>query len=278
MKKNIKLIALDLDGTLLNSEKKVSERTVEVLKRCEAQGIWIVPTTGRAKEAVPEFILKLPGVHYGIFVNGASIWNLEKQEEIVRDCIDWKTAQETARILCHYPILYDFYIDGTGICEERFLNCLEQFGLPEYYCRFIRETRTATEDLFEYLETTHASVQKMNLLFSMDGKKVKETVREVLAKLPGILVTSSFPWNLEVNAAGVVKGKGIRHLAEYLGLPMEQTMACGDGENDLSMVRAAGFGVAMKNAAPFLKEQADWITLSNDEDGVAEAIERWVLE
>lgn len=278
MKKKIRLIALDLDGTLLNSEKKVSSRTVEALKRCEQQGIEIVPTTGRAKHAVPEFILNLPGVHYGIFVNGASIWDLKTKKEIAAGCIDWKTAQETARILSSYPILYDMYIDGTGVCERQFLERLEAFGVPDYYCRFIRETRTAVEDLSGYLEETHAQVQKMNLIVPVKEKQVKHSVRSELEKCPLLLVTSSFPWNLELNASGVTKGNGILRLAEYLNLPMEETMACGDGENDCSMLQMAGFGVAMENGAACLNEYADWITLSNDRDGVAEAIERWVLE
>lgn len=278
MKKKIRLIALDLDGTLLNSEKRVSEYTVEVLKRCEKQRIWIVPTTGRAKQTVPEAVLQLPGVHYGIFVNGASIWDLKEQKEIVTGCIDWKTAQETARILCHYPMIYDVYVNGIGVCEHRFLERLEDLGLPEYYCRFIRETRIAVDDLFAYLEQTEALVQKMNLIFPMDGKEIKTAVRKELEKRQDLLVTSAFSWNLEVNKAGVTKGNGIAQLAEYLKLPMEETMACGDGENDLSMIRMAGFGVCMENGAPFLKKQADLVTVSNDEDGVAKAIERWVLE
>ena len=90
-------------------------------------------------------------------------------------------------------------------------------------------------------------------------------------------MTSSLPWNLELNAAGITKGSGLRNLCQYLGIEAEETMAFGDGENDWPMLEAAGIGVAMENGAPFLKERADRIAASNREEGVAEAIRRWVL-
>ena len=98
----------------------------------------------------------------------------------------------------------------------------------------------------------------------------------MLEEIDGILITSSMPMNLEINAPGATKGGGIRRLAEYLGLRREQTMAMGDGENDFSMILEAGIGVAMKNGRPDLCKAADYIT--NDEDGVASAIYRFVLE
>lgn len=278
-KPSIKIVALDLDGTLLNSEKQVTARTIDVLKKCEQQGIQIVPATGRAKHAIPEEILSLPGVCYGIFTNGASIWDIKEGREIGAACIDWETARETAEILRRYPIIYDMYIDGIGVCERHFLEHLESFGLSGFLCRFIRQTRKTVEDIRAYLEETHSAVQKLNLTFRMDmeDKAVKAAVRTELEQLPGLLVTSSLPWNLELNAAGVTKGSGLTQLSRYLGLELAETMACGDGENDLPMILAAGVGVCMGNGAPFVKTQADWIAPSNDEDGVAAAIEHWAL-
>lgn len=278
MKKTIKLVALDLDGTLLNYEKQVSARTIAVFRECEKQGIQIVPSTGRAKNAVPETILTLPGVHYGIFTNGASVWDIKEDKEIASGCIDWRTARETAQVLRRYPLIYDMYIGGTGVCERHFLDVLEEFGFPEFHCRFIRETRKTVEDICTYLEETHAKVQKLNLSFRQEDRAVREAVRKDLDRLSGLLVTSSMPWNLELNAAGVTKGSGLLQLSHFLGLSAEETMACGDGENDLPMLLAAGIGVCMENGASFVKKKADRITLSNDQDGVAAAIEQWVLK
>lgn len=273
--KVIKLVALDLDGTLLDSGKQVTARTREVLKECEKRGIQVVPATGRGRNAVAETILTLPGVRYGIFTNGSSVWDLQEDRELFADCIDWKTAQMTVGILRRYPIIYDMYINGGGVCERHFLDTLEDFGLSAYLCQFLRKTRKMVDDIIPYLEETHAPVQKMNLIFR--DKETKHITRKALEQLPELLVTSSLPHNLELSAAGVTKGSGLRKLSEYLNVKPNETMACGDGENDLPMLRAAGIGICMENGAPFLKEQADWITLSNDEDGVAAAIERWAL-
>jgi len=137
-------------------------------------------------------------------------------------------------------------------------------------------TRDVYPNIIEFLETCRKPVEKINLFFPEIEERTK--VRKVLEEIDGILITSSMPTNLEINAPGATKGGGIRRLAEHLGLKREQTMAMGDGENDFSMILEAGIGVAMKNGRPDLCKAADYITDTNDEDGVASAIYRFVLE
>ena len=96
--------------------------------------------------------------------------------------------------------MYKRQIGGTGVCERHFLDVLEEFGFPEFHCRFIRETRKTVEDICTYLEETHAKVQKLNLSFRQEDRAVREAVRKDLDRLSGLLVTSSMPWNLELNA------------------------------------------------------------------------------
>lgn len=271
----IKMIAMDLDGTLLNSEKCVSARTVDVLEECERRGIQIVPATGRALGAVPQMILELPGVRYGIFTNGASVCDVKERKNIADRCITWEEAFAAVKILREYPLFYDLYIEGNGICEAHFFDCLEEFIQSPSNRRFIRETRLTVKDILSFLSDKRPSVQKINLV--LHDKESKAKVRERLEQSETLTVTSSLPWNLELNAAGTTKGSGLEFLWTYLGLNREETMAIGDGENDLSMLKAAGIGVAMENGAPFLKEQADCITLTNDMDGVAAAIEKYIL-
>lgn len=226
-----RLIALDLDGTLLNEKMHVSEKTRQMMELCAQRGIEIVPATGRALPAVPEEVLSLPGVHYGIFTNGAVVRDFGKNTWVSESCLSW---EET-----------------------------------------IRATRRAVTDMVEYLREKKCPVQKMNLNFK--DRESKQAVRAKLEAMPEVLVTSSLPWNLELNAAGITKGSGLRNLCQYLGIEAEETMAFGDGENDWPMLEAAGIGVAMENGAPFLKERADRIAASNREEGVAEAIRQWVL-
>ena len=116
----------------------------------------------------------------------------------------------------------------------------------------------------------------MNLLFADSEKRMK--AKQELLQIPFIEVSSSLPQNLELNRKGGNKGNGLLALADYLGLKREELMACGDSDNDYSMIEAAGLGVAMANASKEIKNLADAVTLSNDEDGVAYAIKKWVLD
>ncbi len=272
---SIKLIALDLDGTLLTTDKRITARTRAAIEECEKRGIEIVPATGRAMRAVPAEILELPGVRYGIFTNGASVWDIREEKSIAAQYIDWQTALKAIEILERYPMLYDLYIEGRGICEAQFLERLEEFGVPPENCRIIRSSRQPVPNLIAYLKEFHPPVQKINLIFR--EKAVKAEVRRELSQIDALSVTSSLPWNLEVNAQGATKGGGLERLRVHLNISREETMAFGDGENDLPMLQAAGLGIAMENGADFLKKQADIITLTNDRDGVAAAIEQYAL-
>lgn len=272
---SIKLIALDLDGTLLTTDKRITARTRAAIEECEKRGIEIVPATGRAMRAVPAEILELPGVRYGIFTNGASVWDIREEKSIAAQYIDWQTALKAIEILERYPMLYDLYIEGRGICEAQFLERLEEFGVPPENCRIIRSSRQPVPNLIAYLKEFHPPVQKINLIFR--EKAVKAEVRRELSQIDALSVTSSLPWNLEVNAQGATKGGGLERLRAHLNISREETMAFGDGENDLPMLQAAGLGIAMENGADFLKKQADIITLTNDRDGVVAAIEQYAL-
>ena len=136
-------------------------------------------------------------------------------------------------------------------------------------------TRDQVEDEIALVRDGQLSVEKINV-FTAD-RKLRAMLWERLEGFEGLAVTSSLEYNLEINAAAATKGNGLLCLAEYLGLKPEQTMAFGDGSNDLSMIQAAGLGVAMENAMEILKQQADYITGSNQEDGVASAIEHFIL-
>ena len=272
---SIKLIALDLDGTLLTTDKRITARTRAAIEECEKRGIEIVPATGRAMRAVPAEILELPGVRYGIFTNGASVWDIREEKSIAAQYIDWQTALKAIEILERYPMLYDLYIEGRGICEAQFLERLEEFGVPPENCRIIRSSRQPVPNLIAYLKEFHPPVQKINLIFR--EKAVKAEVRRELSQIDALSVTSSLPWNLEVNAQGATKGGGLELLRAHLNISSEETMAVGEGENDLPMLQAAGLGIAMENGADFLKKQADIITLTNDRVGVAAAIDQYAL-
>jgi hypothetical protein len=274
MKNDIKLIALDLDGTLLDSQKRLSRRNEEILKRCAERGIEIVPCTGRIWMGVPDCVRNLPGVHYAITVNGAVVEDVANGRVLSEKKFTVETAADLIRMAKGYHTMYDAYIDGKGYGEARFIDHMDQYGVPAELQEMILKTRQPIPDLMSHILEMGRPVDKVNYFFIDLAER--QRAKEALLARDDVVVSSSFIYNLEINALGATKGDGIVCLAEHLGLDISQTMGFGDGENDLTMMTMAGIGVAMGNGMEAAKKAADYITLSNDEDGVAAALEHFL--
>ena len=273
----IKLIATDLDGTFVDDKKQFLDANVQAFAECAEKGIHIVPATGRTSVGVPEEIRSLPGVRYLITSNGATVVDL-KTGEIVSSCT--MSTETVIRIMemardSEDDIMYDAYLDGVGFTKQEFWDNLLHYVSNPAILDLVRKTRKPVPDNIEYIREKGARPEKINLFFVNEDARVR--MRRVLAEIPGIIVTSSLPNNLEINAAGADKGGALLQLAELLGIRPEETMAFGDGENDMSMLRMAGLGVAMENAEDHVKAVADYVTLTNNEAGVAAALRKFVL-
>ena len=274
----IKLIATDLDGTFVDSKKQMIEENVKAFAECAERGIQIVPTTGRTKVGIPDAIKTLPGVRYAITNNGGVVVDLETGEELCSCRLDSELAAKVMEIAKDSAddIMYDAYIDGIGYSRFEFFENLEHYLYDPGILDLVKLTRRPVEDNIAYVKTCGCGVEKINMFFV--DMEARARMRAQLSEVPGILVTSSLPNNLEINAYGADKGTALLWLAEYLNIQREEVMALGDGENDLSMIRAAGIGVAMGNAEEHVKAAADYITATNDEAGVAAAVHKFVLK
>ena len=273
---DIRLIALDLDGTLLNSDKQLTQQNAQALACAAARGIEIVPTTGRFFSGMPEIIRSLPYLHYAITINGAAVYDVRQDADIARAEIPLPLAVEIMRYLDTLPVIYDCYMNNWGWMTRAMQLRADAFAPDEHYLRMIRNLRTPVDDLKSYLLETGRDVQKIQL-FLTDPALRLTLLRQLGGQFEGLCVSSSVPNNIEINSTDANKGEALRKLAAHLGLDISQTMAFGDGLNDLSMLRAAGIGVAMENACPEAKQAADYVTGSCDESGVAAAIRRFCL-
>lgn len=271
----IKLVALDLDGTLLDSEKHLSIRNRQALEACIEKGVYIVPATGRTILGIPDEVKHMPGVRYAITLNGGVLVDMADGHSIDERKLDCAATLEILDVVSKFHVMYDAYIEGVGISETRFYHHMDEYNIPEAIQNLVRITRRVVPNIEDHIRTGNVPVEKINLYCSsLDDR---EAIRQILSGRDDIIISSSLKNNLEINALGATKGEGIAHLAAHLGLGIEETMACGDGENDVTMIRAAGIGVAMANGEAELKALADYVTATNDEDGVAQAIERFVL-
>lgn len=273
--KQIKLIAFDLDGTVLDSLKRLSGRNRAALKACAEKGIVLVPATGRAAAGISPAIRDIPGVRYGITTNGGTITDLKTGEILDRQTISCEKALRLMKVISRYHAMYDPYINGRGITQPEFYDHMDEFGLTPVIQEMVRATRDVVLNIQDYVKQTGAEVEKINIYLA--DLKDREPLQRELEQEEGLSITSSLYNNLEVNDAKATKGQALKRLADYLNIPMEAVMAFGDGGNDLSMIQAAGTGVAMANGLETVKAAADYITLDNDQDGVADAIEKLIL-
>lgn len=273
--KQIKLIAFDLDGTVLDSLKRLSGRNRAALKACAEKGIVLVPATGRAAAGISPAIRDIPGVRYGITTNGGTITDLKTGEILDRQTISGEKALRLMKVISRYHAMYDPYINGRGITQPEFYDHMDEFGLTPVIQEMVRATRDVVPNIQDYVKQMGAEVEKINIYLA--DLKDREPLQRELEQEEGLSITSSLYNNLEVNDAKATKGQALKRLADYLNIPMEAVMAFGDGGNDLSMIQAAGTGVAMANGLEAVKAAADYITLDNDQDGVADAIEKLIL-
>lgn len=277
MKHKIKMIGFDLDGTLLTDQKELGEYTVQILKRAVEEGIVILPITGRPLCGLPEEVTGLTGLRYAITANGARILDLKNAAVLKEQLVSVETAEKILDILGNYDSLREIYYDGTGYAEREKLEQIDHFFEEGPMAEYVRSTRQPVENLMDKFRKESREVDKVQGVFADLGER--EAALDEIRKLEGVTITGALHNNIEVNAAGVDKGNALLWLAQYLGIAPEETMAFGDGNNDITLLEKAGTGVAMKNGIEEVKHAADRITeKTNDEEGAAKFIKTYVLK
>ena len=276
MKKDIRIIALDLDGTLLNSNKELTERNYRALAAAAAKGIEIVPTTGRFYDAMPAVIRELPFVNYAITINGAQVANVRTGEVLYRAEIPWQQAVEIMTFLDTLPVVYDCFMDNAAWMTAALQEKIDDYTDDVHYRKMVRQLRAPVPELKAFITDLAHDVQKSQF-FTMDAALRARMLRELPQMFPGIVTSSALKHNVEINQARANKGEAVLALAAHLGYGAEHVMTFGDGLNDLSMIKAAGTGVVMANGEDEVKVCANYITDDCDHDGVAAAIEKFCL-
>lgn len=276
----IKLIALDMDGTLFNNNGEISGKDRETLKRATEAGVAVAVVTGRSYVELPIDLLYEIGVRYAITGNGSAVYKLPNMECVFSDCLDTDLVCEILEELKKLDVYYDVYIEGRVYRPENVTHNIRKMDMPSSIHEMIERTRIVVEDLVEFIRSSGKQVEKTTINFALleDGTLLdRENTTALLDRYPQIQYLCGGYHNWEFTRAGVTKGSGLKFLAERIGVSMDQTMACGDSENDLFMLEAAHIAVAMENAVEEVKRIADFVTLSNEESGVAYAVERFAL-
>ena len=278
--KDIKLVALDLDGTLFDNSSRISERNLTAIRSITDKGIHVVISTGRPFEGIPFDQIKGTGINYAITANGSGIYEISTGKCLYENAMDEELVTPILNFLLTRDIHMDAFIGGKGYTPVQCVETAQKLTVPSSIKNYIIPTRTRLDNILQFIHENQLKVQKMTLNFypAADGTLIdRETVRKFLVSNPSITTVCGGYNNLEFTRADANKGVGLRKLAEILGVNPDATMAIGDTENDLAIIEAAGIGVAMGNATDAVKARADYVTTTNTKDGVAAAIEHFIL-
>lgn len=268
---NYRMIVLDLDGTLTNSKKQITDHTRETLIRAQKQGIKVVLASGRPTYGIAPIADQLELATYGGYIlayNGGEIINWSNREVLHAQVLD-------SQVL---PYIYQCAWDnGFAIVTYRDNYVITETPDDEYVQKEAILNVMQTLKVDNFLEYIDFPVPKC--LIVGEAERLHQLEKVMYEQLKDTNeVYRSEPYFLELVPKGIDKAQSLAVLLEKVGIRREEVIACGDGFNDLSMIRYAGLGVAMQNAQPIVKGNADFITLSNDEEGVAHVVERFMLE
>ena len=278
--KDIKFVALDLDGTLFDNSSRISKRNLTAIRSITDKGIHVVISTGRPFEGIPFDQIKGTGINYAITANGSGIYEISTGKCLYENAMDEELVTPILNFLLTRDIHMDAFIGGKGYTPIQCVETAQKLTVPSSIKNYIITTRTRLDNILQFIHENQLKVQKMTLNFypAADGTLIdRETVRKFLVSNPSITTVCGGYNNLEFTRADANKGVGLRKLAEILGVNPDATMAIGDTENDLAIIEAAGIGVAMGNATDAVKARADYVTTTNTKDGVAAAIEHFIL-
>lgn len=284
-----KLVAIDLDGTLLNSYGIVTEYTKQTIKKCIQKGIEIVLASGRPNDSIEAIAKEIGATNYFISGNGALIYDMQKQENIYEKYMTKEKVLEIIKICEENSISYNVYTNKTILATSLKHNVL-------YYHKenLKKEENKKThinivENMYEYVKQLNEE-KFLKITVCDENNSIFNAIIRKLRKVDGIEVldvshmsrkiirqgTEEVPieyYYTEISLAEVDKWNAIKFLQEKLGIEKEEIIAIGDNMNDKKMIEQAGLGIAMKGSNPIVSEVANYVTEGNNEDGVAKALE-----
>lgn len=279
----MRIVLADLDGTLLSSKKTLAPRTLEALSELAARGIEFVPCSGRPLAGIPDELVALPAVHYAVCGNGALLYRLGGDGSF--EPKEPASARSGAELLHSVPmrredildlyelvkdrdVLFDVFGDGIVYAERSRYDRIDGFGIDPHFVGPLTRSRVLVDEPIPAIMGKFSEVQRLTIFWHVPEDR--DLVLRAVEDNPRLAWVNSLPTNIEISSVDASKGNALGWLCEHLGIPREESVAFGDGNNDASMLEAAGDGVAVANAVPETKAAADHLTGDNDAPGVAD--------
>lgn len=288
-----KLIAIDLDGTLLDSYGQISENNKNAIEKAKEKGVEVVIASGRNPMSVKNLAFEVNADNYAICGNGAMIYDLQKEQIVYNKFIDKKIILKLIKICEENSIYYSINTQSAIITKSLNYNVLFYHHENANKSDDKKTTICLNQDIYNYVKNRKENdylkiniCDDNNIIFNSIIKKLRKIknidVLDVAHMSRKIIKTGTIEnvieyYYTEITSKNVDKWTAICHLIDKLGIDKTEVIAIGDNVNDKTMIENAGLGVAMENSAPYIKECAKEVTISNNDDGVAKIIEKYVL-
>ncbi len=259
-----KLIACDLDGTLLSDDAVVTKENFDAIKKITDAGVLFVPFTGRAMYEMPRNVVECEDIRYIVSSNGAVICDKQTGERITH-CFTVERFKEIFQLLKRYQVTMTIHYEGKSITPADKVSdeAFDYYCVNDYYRKHIRTTNETMENFDEYFSEDREA--EMLSIFFRHEEELQDCYRELEA-MGDVDITASTKGNLEIIRRGALKGAALVKLANKLSIPLSEVIAAGDSRNDLSMLREAGLALAASNAIDVVKEACHEVMCSNNEN------------
>lgn len=274
MDKGIKLFVTDMDGTLLNSEHKISEENLEALKELKETGTEIMVATGRVDTMVKAYIRQLGLKAPVISCNGGLIRNILTKETLYINEINKDSILKVLQISKKYKVPYLIYGEHNVYADE--ITPRVKF-FQKYNKTLSNEDRVPIVIVDDINEVINNEERLIKVLIICEDDNVIKLMGEELSEIEDIVAYKSAKNLFDIMSKGVSKGSAIKHYAKFKGIMHSEVAAIGDNHNDISMLEVAGLSIAVENAEEIVKSKADYITKNNNDHGVAHAIREYLL-
>lgn len=265
-----KLLAVDMDGTTLNSQKKITPRTKAALNDLMKRGVQVVVGTGRNLAELVDYREDFKAMNYGILISGGMVYDFANDKPIKVHAVDEDTIFKLIDFGLETRAMIHLHTIKKSVAREEDIQNMAAFDMGVYQSMFDRICERC-DDCKEYVRAHPGEVIKVNLYHC--NKESRDKNFERINKL-NLSISYAEAFNLEMSPANVTKGSGLRELCEFLKIDLAEAVAIGDADNDREILQTAGLAIAMGNASDEIKKLADFVTLDNDNDGVAAAIEK----
>ncbi len=286
-----KLIAIDLDGTLLNSYGVVTDRTKDAIKKCVEKGVEIVLASGRPNDSIEAIAKEIGAEHYFIAGNGALVYDMKKQKIIYEKYMTKEKVLEIIKICEENSISYNVYTDKEILAKTLKYNVL-YYHKENLKKEESKKTRiNIVDNMYEYVKQTKEN-RFLKITICDENNSIFNAIIRKVRKIEGVEIldvshmsrkmirqgTEEIPieyYYTEISLQEVDKYNALQFLQKELNIKNEETMAIGDNMNDKKMIENVGMGIAMKQSCPQVLEVAKCITDGNNEDGVGKALEKF---